>query len=84
MWENKKENELTTEEWKRIIDDITNTAAVTLTFSGGTSFLHSDLFELSPHAKSQGLLTMVVTNLSLFNTDYVKKIAENFDFFGYS
>jgi len=84
MWENKKENEPTAEEWKRIIDDVATIGAVTLTFSGGEPFLRSDLFELASHAKSQGLLTMVVTNLSLFNTDHVEQIAENFDFIGIS
>jgi MoaA/NifB/PqqE/SkfB family radical SAM enzyme len=84
MWKNKKENEPTTEEWKRIITDVAKIGAVTLTFSGGEPFLRSDLFELAFHAKSQGLLTMVVTNLSLFNKDHVEKIAENFDFIGIS
>jgi hypothetical protein len=32
MWENKKENEPTTDEWKRIIDDVATIGAVTLTF----------------------------------------------------
>jgi len=84
MWKNKKENEPTTEEWKRIINDVAKIGAVTLTFSGGEPFLRSDLFELASYAKSQGLLTMVVTNLSLFNKDHVKKVAENFDFIGIS
>ena len=84
MWENKKENEPTTEEWKRIIDDVAKIGAVTLTFSGGEPFLRSDLFELASHAKTQGLVPMVVTNLSLFNKDHVEKIAENFDFIGIS
>ena len=35
MWKNKKENEPTTEEWKRIINDVAKIGAVTLTFSGG-------------------------------------------------
>ena len=84
MWENKKENEPTTEEWKSIISDIAKIGAVTLTFSGGEPFLRLDLFELAAHAKSQGLVPMVVTNLSLFNKDHVEKIAGNFDFFGIS
>jgi MoaA/NifB/PqqE/SkfB family radical SAM enzyme len=84
MWKNKKENEPTTEEWKRIINDVAKIGAVTLTFSGGEPFLRSDLFELASHAKLQGLVPMVVTNLSLFNKDHVAKIAENFDFIGIS
>jgi MoaA/NifB/PqqE/SkfB family radical SAM enzyme len=84
MWKNKKENEPSTDEWKRIINDIAKIGAVILTFSGGEPFLRSDLFELASHAKSQGLVNMVVTNLSLFNKAHVEKIAENFDFIGIS
>ena len=84
MWENKKENEPTTEEWKRIINDVAKIGVVTLTFSGDEPFLRSDLFELASYTKSQGLVPMVVTNLSLFNKDHVEKIAENFDFIGIS
>jgi MoaA/NifB/PqqE/SkfB family radical SAM enzyme len=84
MWKNKKENEPNTEGWKRIINDLAKIGAVTLTFSGGEPFLRSDLFELASHAKSQGLIPMVVTNLSLFNKDHIEKIAENFDFIGIS
>lgn len=84
MWKSKRENEPTTEEWKRIISDVAKIGALTLTFSGGEPFLRSDLFELASHAKSHGLVTMVVTNLSLFNKDHIENIAENFDFIGIS
>ena len=55
-----------------------------LTFSGGEPFLREDLFELAAYAKSQGLVTIVVTNLSLFKESHIEKIAESFDFFGIS
>ena len=77
MWKNKKENEPTTEEWKRIINDVAKIGAVTLTFSGGEPFLRSDLFELAPHAKSQGLFTMVVINLSLFKKNIQESLQKN-------
>ncbi|MDD1678384.1 MAG: radical SAM protein [Methanomicrobiales archaeon] len=84
MWKNKGENEPNTEEWKRIIDELVNLGVVLLTFSGGEPFIREDLFELASYAKSQGLLTLVVTNLSLFKERYIEKIAESFDFFGIS
>jgi len=84
MWKNKAENEPDTEEWKRIIDELVRLGVVTLTFSGGEPFIRKDLFELASYAKSQGLITMVVTNLSLFKEQHIEKIADSFDFFGIS
>jgi len=63
---------------------LVNLGVVTLTFSGGEPFIRDDLFELAVYAKSRGLITMVVTNLSLFRESQIKRIAESFDFFGIS
>lgn len=84
MWETKKGNQPTTEEWKTVIDDIRAVGAMSLTFSGGEPFLNKDLFELAAYARSKGLYTMVVTNLSLFRDTWIEKIAQSFDFFGIS
>jgi MoaA/NifB/PqqE/SkfB family radical SAM enzyme len=84
MWETKRGDQPSTEEWKRIIDDIAALGTVTLTFSGGEPFLNRDLFELAAYARAQGLVTMVVTNLSKFQNDWVDKVDRSFDFFGTS
>ncbi len=84
MWKNKADAGLNTDEWKRIIDELVKLGVVTLTFSGGEPFIRKDLFELASYAKLQGLITMVVTNLSLFRESHTEKIAESFDFFGIS
>jgi MoaA/NifB/PqqE/SkfB family radical SAM enzyme len=84
MWETKKGNQPSTEEWKKVIDDIRSVGAMSLTFSGGEPFLNKDLFELAAYARSKGLYTMVVTNLSLFTEAWIPKIAASFDFFGIS
>lgn len=84
MWETKRGNQPSTEEWKKIIEDIRAVGAISLTFSGGEPFLNKDLFELAAYARSKGLYTMVVTNLSLFRETWIEKIAESFDFFGTS
>jgi MoaA/NifB/PqqE/SkfB family radical SAM enzyme len=83
-WKNNGENEPDTSEWKKIIDELVKLGVVTLTFSGGEPLIRKDLFELASYAKSQGLITMVVTNLSLFKEAHIQKIAESFDFFGIS
>ncbi len=84
MWETKKGNQPNAEEWKMVIDDIRSIGAISLTFSGGEPFLNKDLFELAAYARSKGLYTMVVTNLSLFRDTWVEKISQSFDFFGIS
>ena len=84
MWKNKPDKEPKTDEWKGIIDELVKLGVVTLTFSGGEPFVRKDLFELASYAKAQGLITMVVTNLSLFKESHTEKIAGSFDFFGIS
>ena len=84
MWETKRGNQPSAEEWKRVIDDIRAVGAMSLTFSGGEPFMNKDLFELAAYARSKGLYTMVVTNLSLFREEWIEKIARSFDFFGVS
>lgn len=83
-WKNTVICEPDTDEWKGIIDELVRIGVVTLTFSGGEPFIRKDLFELASYARSQGLITMVVTNLSLFKESHIEKIAESFDFFGIS
>jgi MoaA/NifB/PqqE/SkfB family radical SAM enzyme len=84
MWETKRGNQPTTGEWKTIIQDMAELGVVTLTFSGGEPFLNRDLFELAAFARERGLVTMVVTNLSKFQDDWVDKVDTSFDFFGTS
>ena len=79
-----QKTEPNTDEWKRIIDELVQLGVVTLTFSGGEPFIRKDLFELAWYAKDQGLITMVVTNLSLFRESHIEQIAGSFDFFGIS
>jgi MoaA/NifB/PqqE/SkfB family radical SAM enzyme len=84
MWKNTTEDPLSTDEWKRIIDELVTLGVVILTISGGEPFIRKDLFEIASYAKSQGLYTIVVTNLSLVKVSDVEKIADSFDFFGIS
>ncbi|WML68248.1 MAG: radical SAM protein [Methanoregula sp. SKADARSKE-2] len=83
-WKNTGKSEPDTDEWKGIIDELVRLGVVTLIFSGGEPFIRKDLFELASYARSQGLVTMVVTNLSLFEESHIEKIAGSFDFFGVS
>ena len=71
IWKNRAEGEPTTDEWKAIIDELAALGVVTLTYSGGEPLIRKDLFELASYAKSRGLITMVVTNLSLFKESHI-------------
>ena len=84
FWKMEQGNQPTKEEWKAIIDDLRSIGSVSITFSGGEPFLNRDLFEIAAYARSRGLLTMVVTNFSLFRDSHIEKVSKSFDFFGIS
>jgi radical SAM protein with 4Fe4S-binding SPASM domain len=59
-------NELSTDEWKRIIRMLKDSAKIPFfSFTGGEPLLRLDLEELASYAKSLGLRTNLITNGSL-------------------
>ncbi len=48
-------NELSTEEGKRLMDQIANVSKCILVLSGGEPLLRPDIFELAEHGRSKGL-----------------------------
>lgn len=77
---NVKEDELTTEEAKRIIDKFEDAGVVAIAFSGGEPLLRKDIFEVAGYAKSRGFYTTVATNGTTITQDLAKKMK---DIFGY-
>jgi len=61
-WKNKIHSELSTEKWKKIIEQVKNRGCTLVTFEGGEPTLRSDLQELIDYASELGLSTLVVTN----------------------
>ena len=59
------ENELSTEEAKRMLDDLADFGSPVILFSGGEPLLRKDLFELIAHAKVKGLRAVISTKLVL-------------------
>ena len=55
-------NELTTEEWKRVIDELCDLEVFEITFTGGEPLLRPDLEELIEYSSSKGLTTTLLTN----------------------
>nr|WP_241479599.1 radical SAM protein [Nocardiopsis lucentensis] len=54
---------MTTDGWRRVIDDVAHTAAGMVQFIGGEPVLHPDLGELIGHALDRRLAVEVFTNL---------------------
>jgi len=55
-------SELTTEQWKEVIDRLHQVGVFILTFTGGEPTLRGDLPELLLHAQNKGMVTGLITN----------------------
>jgi radical SAM protein with 4Fe4S-binding SPASM domain len=54
--------ELTTAEWKTVIDKLNEVGVFILTFTGGEPTLRDDLSELLQYAQTKGIVTGLITN----------------------
>ena len=71
------ENELSTDEHCRIIDEIAEFGCLWLLLTGGEIFLRKDFLEIYTHAKQKGLLITLFTNGTLITpaiADYLAKL----------
>jgi radical SAM protein with 4Fe4S-binding SPASM domain len=69
--------ELTTSEWKRVIDKAWELGIPHIIFTGGEPTLHIDLPELIAHAERNGQITGLNTNARrLSDSNYVEKLVE--------
>jgi radical SAM protein with 4Fe4S-binding SPASM domain len=57
--------ELTTEEHKRVLDELSDIGCLWLLFTGGEVFARRDFFEIYRYAKSKGFLITIFTNGTL-------------------
>ncbi len=67
--------ELTLEEAKRVIDELAELGALTITFSGGEIFVHKDFFEIAAYARKRGFAIRLFTNGILIKPEVADKIA---------
>lgn len=68
--------ELTTEEWKEILDVIQKEGCIWLTLTGGEPLIRADFLEIYSYAKTKGFVTTLFTNGLGFNDkiiDYLVK-----------
>ncbi|MDY6834305.1 MAG: radical SAM protein [Chloroflexota bacterium] len=68
------DNELTTDEAKKVITDIADAGAYFLIFDGGEPLMRDDLYELIVHAKEVGLHTLLGTNATLLASEAADKL----------
>jgi len=69
--------ELSTEEWKRIVDRAFDLGVPQILFTGGEPTLREDLIDIIAHAEAVGLVTGLVTNGRRLNdSGYVRRLAE--------
>jgi len=67
--------ELTSEQWKTVIDRLHEIGVFIVTFTGGEPTLREDLTELLHYAQSKGIVTGLITNgRKLKDKDYVQTL----------
>ena len=67
--------ELSTDEAKKLIDDLVRLNALTITFSGGEVFVRPDIFEIASYARKKGFAIRFFTNGILIKPEMADKIA---------
>jgi radical SAM protein with 4Fe4S-binding SPASM domain len=71
-------SELSTEQWKQIIDRVHEIGVFIVTFTGGEPTLREDLAELVLHAQNKGIVTGLITNgRKLNDKGYVEKLEKS-------
>ncbi|MGM0395831.1 MAG: putative heme d1 biosynthesis radical SAM protein NirJ1 [Bacillota bacterium] len=76
--ENKSfKEELTTEEAKEFIDDLSEYKVPVLLISGGEPLLRKDIFEIIKYAKSKNIRITISTNGTVIDKEVAAKIKEN-------
>ncbi len=70
------ENELSTEEALRVIDDLAEFRVPAILFSGGEPLYRKDFFTLAEHAVKKGIRPTLSTNGTLISPEVAKKLKE--------
>lgn len=65
-------NELTTKEWKGLIDQLYSADVSRLTFTGGEPLIREDFFNIYRHAKKKGFLINIFTNATLLDSKAIR------------
>jgi radical SAM protein with 4Fe4S-binding SPASM domain len=69
------EPELTTDQWRGILDQLANAGVLWLLLTGGEPLLRPDFAEIYMHAKRRGMLVTLFTNATLVDDDIADLLA---------
>ena len=73
---NQKDAELTTEEGKKLIDEISRAGFKIMIFSGGEPLMRPDIYELVSYAASKGLRPVFGTNGTMITKEVAQKLKD--------
>lgn len=69
-------DELTTDEWKRVLSELAAIGVLQIHFSGGEPTARKDLVELVRHASEVGLYSNLITSAVLLSRDKLQALAD--------
>jgi len=75
----KLRNELSLDEWKRILKEFHNEGGEYVTFTGGEPLMNPNFDEIVKFASSQGLTVTVLSNGILWNKDKIQSLSKYID-----
>lgn len=75
-----KEKESSTEEWKRILDEIQKQGCIRLCFTGGEPLVRDDFLEIYSYAKKKGFIITIFTNGQALTKKIIDYLAKSLPF----
>lgn len=69
-----EENELRTDEVKRVLDEIASLGKVVVILTGGEPLMRKDFFEIAEYARERGLITAMASNGTLIDQEIAERI----------
>ena len=67
-------DELSTEQGRELLDDLSRFEVPVVLFSGGEPFLRKDLFELASYAREKGMRVVISTNGTMIDAEAAKEL----------
>ena len=71
-----QKGELTTEQWKKILDELAEMGVLLLTISGGEATLRRDFLDLVAHARARRFAVKLFTNGLTMTREMAEQLAE--------
>jgi radical SAM protein with 4Fe4S-binding SPASM domain len=69
--------ELSTEESKKLIDELSDAGVVVIAFSGGEPLMRKDIFEIAAHAAAHDMFVSIASNGTLITPEVANRLAES-------